>query len=95
VAHHCPLFPTLIFVDENELKQSFRNVLGSRGKEFDNAVTQHLIQRWQKSVKMTGILWKNRLIIAKDVRIVGVNFVVVVVTFSEKKSVLLSCRPLH
>jgi hypothetical protein len=39
------------FADENELKQSFCDVLQSQGREFYNTGLQHLIQHWQKCVE--------------------------------------------
>jgi hypothetical protein len=40
----------------------------------------------EKSVFKMMILWKNYLIIAKDVWIIHVNFTVIPITFSEKKT---------
>jgi histone-lysine N-methyltransferase SETMAR len=42
------------FTDDNELKQSFRDVLQSRGREFYNIGVQRLTQRWQKCVETDG-----------------------------------------
>jgi hypothetical protein len=39
------------FADNNELKQSFRDVVRSRGQELYNAGIQSLTQRWQKCVE--------------------------------------------
>jgi hypothetical protein len=40
-----------------------------------------------KSVlKMTETLWENSLMTAKDVWIIHVNFIVIAITFTEKKS---------
>jgi hypothetical protein len=56
------------FASDNELKESFRDVLRSRSREFYSTGIQCLTQRWQKCVwKMTETLWKSSLIIAKDV----------------------------
>jgi histone-lysine N-methyltransferase SETMAR len=55
------------FVYDDELKQSFRDVLESQGREFYETGTQRLTQRWQKCVEMTENLRKNNLIVAKDV----------------------------
>jgi hypothetical protein len=76
--------PGLHLADDKELKQSFRNVLRSRGREFYNIGVQSLIQRWQKRVEMTGTLWKNRHIIEKCAWIIHVNFTVISITFSNK-----------
>jgi hypothetical protein len=43
-----------------------RDVLRSRGREFYETGTQRS-QRWQILLKITETLWKNSLIIAKDV----------------------------
>jgi hypothetical protein len=37
-----------------------------------------------KSVLKMETLWKNSFIIAKDVQIIHVNFIVIAITFSEK-----------
>jgi hypothetical protein len=42
------------FADDNELKQSLRNVLQSRINEFYKVGMQRLIQRWQKCVENRG-----------------------------------------
>jgi histone-lysine N-methyltransferase SETMAR len=39
------------FADDNELKQSFRDVLRSRGREFYNSGVHRRSQRWQKYVE--------------------------------------------
>jgi hypothetical protein len=54
------------FADDNELKQSFRNVIAiSRGREFCNFGIQRLTG---KSVLiMTGILWENSVLIVEAV----------------------------
>jgi hypothetical protein len=81
------------FADDNELNQSFRDVLRNRGREFYNTGVQRLIQRWQKRVENEDTV-KNSLIIAKDVWIMHVNLIVIAITYSEKKlEALLSYRP--
>jgi hypothetical protein len=42
------------FADDNELKQSFRGLLRSQGREFYSNGVQRLTQRWQKRVKNDG-----------------------------------------
>lgn len=51
---------------DKELKESFRDVLRRRGKQFYN-VTKRLTQRRQTVLQMTETLWENSLIIANDV----------------------------
>jgi hypothetical protein len=50
---------------------------------------QRLTQRLQIVFKMTETFWKNSFIIAKDIQIIHVNFIVIAVTFSEKKLEML------
>jgi hypothetical protein len=66
------------FADDNRLKQSLRDVLWSRGREFYNTGIQHLTQCWQ-ALKMTDTLWKNSHITAKDVWIIHLNCIVIAV----------------
>jgi hypothetical protein len=40
--------------NDNELKQSLRDALRSRGTEFYNSGIQRLTQRWQKCVEDVG-----------------------------------------
>jgi hypothetical protein len=42
------------FVDDNELKQSFRDELRIRGREFYSTGIQRLTQHWQKFVEIDG-----------------------------------------
>jgi histone-lysine N-methyltransferase SETMAR len=42
------------FAHDSELKQSFRDVLRSRDREFYNTGIQHLTQRWRKCVENDG-----------------------------------------
>jgi hypothetical protein len=42
------------FADDNELKQSVRNALRSRGREFYSNGMQLLTERWQKCVESDG-----------------------------------------
>jgi hypothetical protein len=63
--------------DASELKQHFRVVLRSRGRECYNSGIQRLTLRG-KVLKMTETLWKNSLIIA-SVRNVYLNFVVIAI----------------
>jgi hypothetical protein len=42
------------FADENDLKQSFRSVLRSRGREFYNIGKQSFTQRWHKCIENDG-----------------------------------------
>jgi hypothetical protein len=67
------------------LKQSFHDVLQSRGREFYNTGMRSLTQYWQKCVKMMGASWKNSLIITKNVQIHVNFFTVTALTFSEEK----------
>jgi hypothetical protein len=48
------------FVDVNELQQSFRDVLRSRGREFYSIGTQRLAQCWQKLVESDGDFVEKR-----------------------------------
>jgi hypothetical protein len=73
------------FADDNELKQSFRDVLLSRGREFHNTGIQRLTQHWQSVLKMTKTLWKDSFVIAKYVLIINVNFIAIAIAFSEKR----------
>jgi hypothetical protein len=41
-------------VDDDELKQNFRDVLRSRGREFYNTAVQRLTQRWRKCLENGG-----------------------------------------
>lgn len=54
------------FADDNEWKQSLRDVLQCRGKEFHIAGIQSLNQRRQKCVENERDLVKNSLTITKD-----------------------------
>jgi hypothetical protein len=42
------------FADDDELKQRFRDVVRSQGREFYSTGTQRLTQRWQKCVENDG-----------------------------------------
>jgi hypothetical protein len=42
------------FADDNELKQSFRDVLRSRGRELYNNGIRRLTERWQQCVENNG-----------------------------------------
>jgi hypothetical protein len=53
------------FVDYNEVKQSFREVLRSRSKEFYNNSIQRLTQRWKICVENDRDFVENSLIVAK------------------------------
>jgi hypothetical protein len=55
-----------------------------------NTGTHRLTQRWQKSLKMPETLWKNSHIIAKDVRIIGVDVIIVAISFFEENIGLTS-----
>jgi hypothetical protein len=46
------------FANDNKLKQSLCDVLQSQGREFYNAVIQHLTQHWKSVLKMMETLWK-------------------------------------
>jgi hypothetical protein len=72
------------FAANNELKQSFRDVLRSRGGEFYNTGTQH-INLGKSVLKMIWKMWKSSPVTATDVRIIHVNFIVIAIIFSEKK----------
>jgi hypothetical protein len=60
-------------------------MLLSQGMEFYNIAIQCLTQHWQKYVENDEDLVEKWPVIAKDVRIIHVNLIVIAVTFSEKK----------
>jgi hypothetical protein len=61
---------------------------------FTPLVCRVLLNVDKNALKMTETSWENSLIIAKDVRIIHVNLIVIASTFSEKKlEALLSYRP--
>jgi hypothetical protein len=51
---------------------------------FTALVYSVLLNTGKNVLKMTQILWKNSLIIAKDVQITHVNFTVTAIKFSKK-----------
>jgi hypothetical protein len=60
---------------------------------FTALVYSVLLSVGRSVLKMTDTLWKNSLIIAKDLRKVRINFIVIANIFSEKKlEVLLLYR---
>jgi hypothetical protein len=59
-------------------------MLRSRDREFYNIGTQRLTHRWQKYVENDGDFVENSIIIAQDVGIIRVNFIVIEITFPEK-----------
>jgi hypothetical protein len=73
------------FADDKELKQSFHDVPRSRGRKVYNSGVERLTQCWQNAMKITGTVWKNNLLIAKGVWTIHVNFIFIVITFSEKE----------
>jgi hypothetical protein len=61
---------------------------------FTALVYSVLLNIGRSVLKMTETLWKNSLVIANDVLIIYVTFVVIAITFSDKKlEALLSYRP--
>jgi hypothetical protein len=55
---------------------------------FTTVVQSVLVNVGKTVLKMAETLWKNSFIIAKDVWTKNVNFVVIAITFSEKKRML-------
>jgi hypothetical protein len=53
---------------------------------FTALVYSVLFNAGRSVLKMAVILWKNSLIIVKDVLIIRVNFIGIAVTFSAKKN---------
>jgi hypothetical protein len=72
------------FAGDNELKQSFNDVLQSQGREFYSTGIQCLTQRWKKCEEKMETLWKNSFIIAKDVWIIHIKFIVISIILPEK-----------
>jgi hypothetical protein len=56
-----------------------------KADNFTTLVHSDLLNVGKIVLEMTKALWKNSLIIAKDLRIIHVNFVVISITFYEKK----------
>jgi hypothetical protein len=69
--------------DDNELKV-FMMCFKIKAGYFPTLV--FLLNVGKSMLKMTKTLWKNSLIIAKDKRIIHVNFTVITITFSEEKN---------
>jgi hypothetical protein len=73
------------FADDSELKQSFCDVLWSWGRGFTTVMYIFLLSVGISVLKTTETLWKNSLIIAKDVWIVYIHFFAAAITFYKKK----------
>jgi hypothetical protein len=56
------------------------------GVDFVTMLYSMLLNAGKSELKMMKTLWKNSPIIAKDVWIIYVNFIVIAITFSEKKT---------
>jgi hypothetical protein len=63
-----------------------RDVLRSRGGDFITLVYGVLLNFGRSVLKMTETLWKNSLISVKDVWIICANFIVIAITFFERKN---------
>jgi hypothetical protein len=53
---------------------------------FTKLVLSFLLNVGKSVLKMTGTLWKNSLIDAKDVRMNHIKFTVIAITFSAKRN---------
>jgi hypothetical protein len=73
------------FADDNTLKQSLHDVLWSQGRKFYITGIHSLIQWWLMCTENDGD-WKNSLTITKHVWIINVNFIVIAITYSDKKT---------
>jgi hypothetical protein len=68
----------------------------AEAENFTTLVYSILLSIGKNVLKVTETLWKNSLIIAKDVGIINANHIVIAITFSEKKlEALLSYYPLY
>jgi hypothetical protein len=56
-----------------------------QARNFTTLVYSVLLNAGKTVLKKKETLWKNNLIIAKNVRIIPVNFTVIAIIFSEKK----------